>query len=272
VRRDNPLLRYALAGTLAVVPATAAGQIPGFQGAGLEQFLERADVVRIRPIGRGVTGARRVTLVDGAEQRDASWKTIEDVRSGITRLGRRYREAEFEDTYRGECAAYELDRLLNLGMVPATVERVISGERGALTLWITRAISEAQRVEQGIPPPDYEAWTRQLLKMRFFDNLIHNMDRHPENMLVTEDWQLRLIDHSRSFRKAGGLRDAEGLTRFSRSLLQAAERLDEDLLKARLGRLLSIWQIRAILERRDRLVELARSEAARRGEAMVYYP
>jgi hypothetical protein len=271
VRRDNPLLRYALAGTLAVAPATA-GQVASFQGAGLEQFLEHASVVRMRPIGRGVTGARRVTLVDGTEQRDASWKTIEDVRSGITRLGRRYREAEFEDTYRGECAAYELDRLLNLGMVPATVERVISGERGALTLWIPQAMSESERAAQGIPPPDYEAWTRQLLKMRFFDNLIHNMDRHPENMLVTRDWQLRLIDHSRSFRKAGSLRDAKGLTRFSRSLLQAAERLDEDVLKTRLGRLLSVWQIRAILERRDRLVELARSEAARHGDALVYYP
>jgi hypothetical protein len=255
---------------LAIAAVHLRADVAPIQGAELEAFLRKADVHAVKAINRGVTRPRRLTLALDGVRRDAAWKVINQSRPGVTTL-RGERELDFEDTYRGECAAYELDKLLGLGMVPATVERVISGERGALILWVENAMTEGERREQNLSPPDAEAWSHQIFKMRLFDNLIYNTDRNLGNSLITADWQLRLIDHSRSFRKNESLRSPDLLARFSRSLLEAMERLEERSLRERLGRYLSVWQIKAVLERRDRLLALAKQRAAERGDG-VYYP
>jgi hypothetical protein len=156
-------------------------------------------------------------------------------------------------------------------MVPATVERVIAGEHGSLTIWIDDAVTEQERRERKMLPPDPEAWSRQVFKMRMFDNLIHNIDRNLGNSLITADWQLRLIDHSRSFRKATTLREPDQLARFSRSLLDAMARLQKDELRKQLGPYISVFQIDALLERRDKLLALAKRIATERGD-VVFYP
>jgi hypothetical protein len=269
--------RALLSAALCALALAATGPAPlradtaPIQGPELEAFLRRAIVSDMRPIPRGVTKPRRVTLTLDGIRRDAAWRVINDSRAGMTTLGRGERELDFEDTWRTDCAAYELDKLLGLGMVPATVERIISGERGSLTLWIEEAVTEQERRERNLLPPDPEAWSRQVFKMRMFDNLIHNIDRNLGNSLITADWQLRLIDHSRSFRKATSLREPDQLARFSRSMLEAMERLEKATLRERLGRYITVFQIDALLERRDRLVALARKVAAERGD-VVYYP
>jgi hypothetical protein len=243
-----------------------------FQGPALEQFLAQAEVGNVRPIGRGVTKSRRITLVLDGVTHDGAFKTVNIAKPGLTRLPGGRPELDFEDTYRGECAAYLLDRLLELEMVPATVERTIGGERGSVSLWITPAISEAERAGKDLVPPDAERWAQQVYRARYFDNLIYNTDRNLHNMLVTPEFELRLIDHSRAFRRTPELRNPRIMARFSKSLLETASRLDEDTLKTHLGRYISIWQIKAILERRDRLADLARQRVASIGEAAALFP
>ena len=34
-----------------------------------------------------------------------------------------------------------------------------------------------------------------MFKVRLFDNLIYNVDRHLNNILITKDFEIRLIDH-----------------------------------------------------------------------------
>jgi DNA-binding FadR family transcriptional regulator len=91
-------------------------------------------------------------------------------------------------------------------------------------------------------------------------------------MLVTKDFQVRLIDHSRSFRPDRELRNPEVLQRFSRTLLDAIGRLDRDGLREAIGRYLSNAEIDRLLQRRDAIVELARQRVAELGEAAVIYP
>jgi len=50
------------------------------------------------------------------------------------------------------------------------------------------------------PPIKVFYYNRALNLQRYFDNLIGNEDRHQNNYLITEDWRILLIDHSRSFR------------------------------------------------------------------------
>jgi hypothetical protein len=252
-----------LASMLAV---SAAAQPLPFQGPRPERFLRDARVVRMKPIGRGITHPSRATLTLGGLTRDAVWKTINRSRS------RSGRTNDFGDTYRAECAAYRLDRLLGLGMVPATIQRTLHGHRGSLQLWIAPAMSEAERQRKSLQPPDREAWDPQAFKVRLFDNLIFNPDRNTNNILVTPDWRIRLIDHSRAFRLRVSLREAKGLTRFSRSLLAAIHRLDEATLRRNLGDTITDAQIRAILRRRDLIEARARRLAVLKGAAAVYYP
>ena len=80
--------------------------------------------------------------------------------------------------------------------------------------------SEAERNKQGVNPTDTVQWRRNVLKMRLFDELIYNVDRHANNVLITEDFDLRLIDHSRAFRPYDKLKSPEVLTQFSRELLE----------------------------------------------------
>jgi hypothetical protein len=156
-------------------------------------------------------------------------------------------------------------------MVPATVEREYRGETGSLQWWVESEWAEATRRRENIQPPDIEGWNQQQFSMQLFDNLIYNTDRHLNNILVTKDFQLRLIDHSRAFRTFDQIRDPAELPRFSRLLLAGIARLDRDGLRQRIGRYVPGDRIDALLKRRDAILELAKARVAEKGEDAVLY-
>ncbi len=130
----------------------------------------------------------------------------------------------------------------------------------------------ANRVKQNLRPPDLEAWERQMFKVQMFDNLIYNSDRHLNNILITEDWKVILIDHSRTFWGFERLRDPQALARFSRPLLQAMQRLDEKTLSGRVGKYLTDAQIKAVLKRRDLIIARAAELVNLKGEDSILFP
>ena len=250
-------------------PATTVPQV--FQGTELEQFLTRARLGRIRELGTGVTAPQKVTLERDGVTRDAVFKTIDVFRPGLSQVGQ-IAEVDFQDSWQTEIPAYVLDRMLGLGMVPATVERTINGRAGSLQLWVESMVSEDGRRKQALRPPDQEAFDRLWLKMQLFDQLICNVDRHLNNVLVTKDFELRLIDHSRAFRPTITLRDPALLTRFSRSMLDAIGKLELKDMQKRLRPYLVDRQIQALMKRRDAILALAKERVAASGEGAVIYP
>jgi hypothetical protein len=48
-------------------------------------------------------------------------------------------------------------------------------------------------------PPDPVAWTREVVRMKMFDQLVANIDRNAGNLLYDGDFHIVLIDHSRAF-------------------------------------------------------------------------
>ena len=242
-----------------------------FQGPAAEEFLLKARLRSIKDLGTGVTLPQRAELELNGVQHSAVFKTIDDRKGGVTQL-QRSSEVNFQDSWQLEVAGYALDRIIGLRMVPATVERTLNGKAGSLQWWVQSAMSEADRRRQNVTPPDLEAWHRTYQKMELFDQLIFNVDRHLNNVLVTQDFDLRLIDHSRSFRAWNELRNPERVTRFSRSLLEGMRKLEYADLRKRVGRYLVDEQIRGLLARRDALLALAAAQVAARGEAAVLYP
>ncbi len=268
------LLLHSLA--LALVLATGLGVLADesvsiLQGEEIEAFLKNAAVVGVQEIGRGVTNPLKVTLELNGVRRYGVFKDVNRYEPGAKAVGRRW-EFGFQDSYKTEIAAYEIDKMLGLGMVPATVERVIDNRRGSLQLWVDVLMSEEKRLESRTPPPDALAWSRMTTDYALFDNLIDNTDRHLNNLLITSEWKIALIDHSRSFRRNKELRRPSSLSRFSESLLDAISRLDRDMIEDGVGRYLTGGQIKGLLERRDRILQLSRKRVLERGAEAVLYP
>ena len=271
MKRATWALTLAAAVMAAGLSLTAQETAAVFQGDAAELFLSKGRLVQMRDVGEGVTAPQRVILEYQGVRRQAVFKTIDVYKPGLTTVGSGS-EMDFQDSWQTEIAAYQIDRIIGLAMVPATVETYFNSKRGSLQWWVESMVSEDGRRKQGLAPPDEEAFARVNLKMRLFDELIYNVDRHLNNILVTKEFDLRLIDHSRAFRPVARLRLPAQLTRFSKSLLDALPTLEYQDLRKKVGKYLRDNQIRALLARRDAILALAKERVAAQGEAAVIYP
>ena len=90
--------------------------------------------------------------------------------------------------------------------------------------------------------------------VRLFDQLIYNMDRNMGNLLITKDWTVWAIDHTRAFRTHETLKTPENVSRCDRQVFERLKQLDKDTLKKEMDQVLDEWQIRSLLARRDLIV------------------
>ncbi len=133
-----------------------------------------------------------------------------------------------------------------------------------------------------MPPIKVLGWNRATYLQRLFDNLIANEDRHSNQILITRDWRMILIDHSRSFRTSGkftkGLlysaKSPAGpmlMSELPRAVVDKVKSLDFAAIKSVVGSYLTDEEIRAVLIRRDLiLAEIDRLVRAN-GEDKVFY-
>ncbi|MDH3254588.1 MAG: hypothetical protein OEM62_06320, partial [Acidobacteriota bacterium] len=208
----------------------------------------------------------------GTRTARAVWKTI-DIYRPIQRFDEGLPEIGFLDTYKNEIAAYELDKLLDLGFVPPTVERTIDHEPGSMQLWVEGCITEGERFKRQLQPPDALAWSNQVYAIRLFRQLIYDADyRNASNILCDDAFRLWSVDHSRAFRTQPKVLNTEFLRRFSRDLLERLRRLDDDQLERHLSPWLTKTQRKSLLARRDIILEHAEKVIAERGEKATLYP
>ena len=158
------------------------------------EFMKTANITASTQMGgaEAVTSPWRLTLEKDGIKRDGLWKNPEGRMGG------------FIEGWRYEIAAYLIDQLIGLNMVAPTIEREFNNSKGSLQLWVESEMTLKKKTEQNIKTPSYKVfyWNRATYLQRFFDNLIGNEDRHMNNLLITKDWRIYLIDHSRSFRTA----------------------------------------------------------------------
>src|ERR1039458_3188924 len=125
------LLTFLAAGFLTISAQSAPAPTAGLTHAQKEEFLLKAKIVTAKPAAKGITTTLRATLSDGQLTHDASIQRIDDTKHNYeTNMGT---EMVFRDSWEFNVAAYKLDRLLGLNMIPATVERVYQGTHGSFT-------------------------------------------------------------------------------------------------------------------------------------------
>ena len=258
------LLTLALLGAAAPSAQQApAGPSPVLTDAAVEEFLREARVVEAREIGKGVTDSVRATLSDGSLTHDAHIQTV-DVQKAEFR-GKGVVERNFRDNWRFNVAAYKIDRLLGLNLVPVSVSRRWKGDPGAFTWWVDDVMmDEGERLKKNLVAPDAGCWEQHANLVRMFDRLIDNTDRNLGNLLITNTWRMWAIDHTRAFRYSRTPRTVATLTGIDRQVLKRLEALDFKTVKAAVDGHISDSDIRNLLARRDGIVAhfKARGESA----------
>jgi hypothetical protein len=221
----------------------------------IEQLLAHGKVAKLDAVPIGVTKPQRATL-EGSPMRFA-WKPLTP---GYSK--------GFMESYKAEIAAYKLDRLLELNMVPPIVERNMNGKNGAAVYWVENVRPwSVEKPPQGPEP----SWSLQLTRMKMFDLLIANIDRNQGNLIYDSDWHLFLIDHSRAFIGKKDLKGIAPLGRVDRELWNKMAALTLDDLDGALGKWVGNNEKKAILLRRDLMAKDIAEKVQKRGEKSVFY-
>ena len=146
----------------------------------IEEVLKNGRITEKRSqwndTGLGVSDPLLITLEDGTK---GVWKSSQ--RAFVN--------------YRAEVLAYELSELLDLNLVPPTVQRDIDGTKGSLQLFVEGTLWF------NTPNKSHKRRKRQRFFRRqgFFDYLIGNRDRNEGNVLSSPKGKMYSIDHSYAF-------------------------------------------------------------------------
>jgi hypothetical protein len=243
----------ARAAIQATAPAASSAKIWDGRHPEFEAYIRAAEIDRVEDVSIGVTRPKRAYLKPGGLVDSVAWKVLPPSR----RTG-------YWESYKSEIAAYEMDKLLGVNMVPVAVEKRWKGDTGAAILWVSPV--RAWKEVQALPKP--VKWNRQAILMKMFDNLIGNPDRNMGNLIVDGDWNLFLIDHSRAFIESKDL--PVKMERIDRDVWNRMRALDEPSLTAALGAWLDRGAIRAILARRDRMTTAIDTLVRNSSEAAVF--
>ena len=240
----------------------------------IESILRNGRVVDRENLDVGVTLPERLWLEYEGYRISAAFKHLDFERKGLTHFEKAPPQLNFKDSFRYERAAYLLDRLLGLQMVPVTVLRNVQAHEGALVAWVDKAITEQERLQLKLEPEDTELLIRQRADMRLFDALLYNLDNNLGNQLWTRpDWTLHLIDHTRAFRQQKSLPDSfvkrpVSLTRRFHDVLQS---LGEGEIRATLGKVLSPGEIKTLLARLELILEKIELDRGKYGDGFVFH-
>jgi len=202
-------------------------------------------------------------------------------------------EAAGRDTVQRELAAYRLDRLLGLGLVPATVARSHEGKDGVLQGRPANWASEQDRrnargampaglacqtitaAPQATParrpaPTDGQraklptgGWCDMAAQYQLayaFDALIGNQGRGPDRYLYDADTAtLLLTGHDAAFGTETRMLKAlePELAKTGAEMQARLRRLDAKSVEGAIGELVGSRAVKPLLERRDRILELA---------------
>jgi hypothetical protein len=193
--------------------------------------------------------------------KDKTGRTILKLSLDDTTISAVFRKSARRGDFVPELAAYRLDRLLQMEMVPVTVARNVDGKDGALQFLPEKSMNESQRAANGSGSSAWCSLPKQWNTMYVYDTLIYNLGRGPLSMTYNrENWQLMLVEHEDSFdKKSGRPRHLENVQLdIGASWIEALSNLTDERLSEHLGDVLDGRRLTALGKRRDSLLAEAR--------------
>jgi hypothetical protein len=146
----------------------------------------------------------------------------------------------------------------------------------AVTWWVDGVLMDEEKRLAREKEKSAPAWPRVRTVgyqqvMRVFDELIANADRNLGNQLWTNDGTLWMIDHTRAFRPQRALKRAGHLERCDRALWKAMGELTIESVTTAVDRTLTKDEIKAVMVRRDLILEQFGKMIDTRGEPAVLF-
>lgn len=229
----------------------------------MEHYLRTAEVVSVEKRETGRTAPWRIKLDDGKTVRFGHFKHLD-----------RRRPSLFADSYKYELAAYELNKLLQLRLVPPMVEREIEGTLGSLQLFIPNALSESNRRRKNMEPPHSDEHQNILEIINIFENLVYEEEcLDADDILIQkEDWKVWRVDFSMAFSPVLQLIPGCQIRRCSQKLYQNLRKLDKKTLKNKLKPYLNKEEMDAVWKRKNLITEKIKQLIQEKGESSVLFP
>ena len=205
----------------------------------LQELLEQGEILSVDKNSAGSLSRTVVKVSDGTHTVDAI-----------------FNKPKGRDFY-PSVAAYRLDRLLQLEMVPVTVIREVEGKNGSLQFLPVNIINEADRSAAGEGGNAWCAITDQWPAMYVFDVLVYNEGRSKRRMVYDKSsWRLILSEHDRTFSskkgRPGHLKKAP--IPVSAGWKNALAELTDEVLAESFSDVLDKKRLRALQSRRDELL------------------
>jgi len=224
-----------------------------------EDYIRSAPIVRVENIPIGVTRPQHGFFEPGGLVAGVAIKAL-----------RPSRETGYFESYQSEIAAYEVDKLMGLDMVPPTVERQYEGRNVSMQLWVDGVVQRNSL--KGQLPPNPGDWARQTRRWIVFHNLIANIDPNQGNLLVVREpnWHLVLVDHSRAFTNTTRMVFPE-MNAIDRPFFERLKALDKETLDPKIGKLV-LDGSSSILKRRDLIVAHLEKLAKTKTNEAVFLP
>jgi len=229
----------------------------------IEKYLKKAKVSESRSSGTR-TRSYWVDLDDGRIKR-----------SGFLKYTHKPRPTIAPDSYKYGLAAYVMDKLLDLNIIPPSVEREINGEKASLQLAVEVMINEAGRRLNKIEPPDSENFYNALEEIKVFEYLVYSDSLCKEadlpDILITPQWKVWRVDFSEAFEPSPELIQGCQITRCSRKMYQNLMKLEDKAIRSKVKKYLNKEEINAVLKRKKLIIEKIDALIKEKGEEKVLF-
>ncbi|MDH3622097.1 MAG: metallophosphoesterase [Gammaproteobacteria bacterium] len=237
------------------------GELRVFGQSGVEPY---APIEHPRAVGRraGVLPATELQLLLETGDIVSTSKDTATGRTLVKVAGGKYTVSAIFNKRRGkgfypDVAAYRLDRLLGLDMVPVTALREVDGTDGSLQFIPEKSSDEAERSSSGRGGSASCELPSQWEAMYVFDTLIYNEGRSLKRMLYEPGrWNLILVEHERAFKSSKGRPPhlVNAAVNVSDGWREALAELTDDVLAEHFADVLDKRRLKSLGARRDQLL------------------
>lgn len=262
-KKNKLIIIFFFVGTTLLGKSSSFNYQQNWDHEALENFLKTAEIISIdKETETGRTALWRLTLDDGKIQRKAFFKHLN-----------RPRPSFLADSYKYEIAAYKLNKLLHLNLVPPTVEREINGIKGSTQLFLEGWITESTRKRKQIQPPDPEHFNNILEVINVFENLVYdeNCFDSDDTLINTDEWKICRVDFSMAFNPVSALISGCRISKCSDELYNNLLQLNESQVKDYLKDYLNAQEIEALFQRRKIILGKIEKLIKEKGEKSVLF-
>lgn len=259
----NPLLTICFVIFSMVFSSLKAANQEKLDRKELEEYLKKASISE-KQSSVTRTVAYFVDLDDGNIKRGGFLKFTDNRRPNFV-----------ADSYIYGLAAYEMDKLLDINIIPPSVEREVEGQKASLMLLIDREMDEGGRRLRKTMPPDPEKFFNALEEIKVFEHLVYStslcLESDLEDVLITPQWKVWRVDFSEAFVPSPGLIQGCEITRCSRKFYQNLVSLKDKEIRSKMRKYLNKDEIDTLLKRKKLIIETIRKLIEEKGEKAVLF-